>query len=454
MTMPHYFGTDGIRGQANGSVLRPDVLVRIGAAAGQVVGDATHNGKRTVVIGKDTRLSGYMIESALQAGFTSVGFNVLLLGPLPTPAVSMLTRSLRADLGVMITASHNPYDDNGIKFFQPNGVKLQAEAVAQMEHLIDNPDKLELASPDHIGRAMRVEDAVGRYIEFIKGSLPREFGLHGMKLVVDCAHGAAYKIAPRVLWELGAQVFKLGVEPDGFNINKGVGATAPEALSKAVLAHGAHLGIALDGDADRLIIVDETGKVVDGDFIIAAMGQHLHRNGKLLGGGVVSTVMSNMGLERFVESLGIKLVRTAVGDHYVEKAMREGGYNVGGEQSGHIILRDYATTGDGLLAALQLLAFLQETNTKASDLGKLYTPWPQKLENIKLPDGSDAKAVLESAAVQKAIQTAEANLAKAGRVLVRKSGTEPLIRVMVEAEQAPAMQGALDSICAAVRGAV
>ncbi|MFZ2586517.1 MAG: phosphoglucosamine mutase [Alphaproteobacteria bacterium] len=452
--MPKYFGTDGIRGQANGPVLRPDVLVRIGQAAGQVVGDATHNGKRTVVIGKDTRLSGYMIESALQAGFTSVGFNVLLVGPLPTPAVSMLTRSLRADLGVMITASHNPYADNGIKFFQPDGVKLQADAVARMEHLIDNPSEIELASPDHIGRALRVEDAVGRYIEFIKGSLPRAFGLHGLKIVVDCANGAAYKIAPRVLWELGGQVFKLGVDPDGFNINKDVGATAPQALSKAVVHHKADIGLALDGDADRLIVVDETGAVVDGDFVIAALGQHLHRTGKLQGGGVVGTVMSNIGLERFMEGLGIKLIRTAVGDHYVEAAMREGGYNVGGEQSGHLILRDYATTGDGLLAALQLLAFLQESKAKTSDVTRLYTPWPQKLENIKLGEGVDAGAVLASEGVQASIKAAEAALGKAGRVLVRKSGTEPLIRVMVEAESEQAMQAAVDGICAAVREAV
>ncbi|MCP5404737.1 MAG: phosphoglucosamine mutase [Pseudomonadaceae bacterium] len=449
-----YFGTDGIRGQANGPVLRPDVLVRIGQAAGQVVGDATHNGKKTVVIGKDTRLSGYMIESALEAGFTSVGFNVLLVGPLPTPAVALLTRSLRADLGVMITASHNPYSDNGIKLFTPDGVKLNGGYVERMEALIDAPEQIELASPDHVGRAMRVDDAVGRYMEYIKGTVPRDFSLAGMKLVVDGANGAAYKIAPRILWELGAQVYKLGAEPDGFNINKNVGATAPEALAKAVLQHGADMGIALDGDADRLILVDETGTVMDGDFIIAAMAQHFHAHRKLTGGGVVATVMSNMGLQRFVEGMGLALVRTPVGDHHVEKAMREGGYNVGGEQSGHLIFRDYATTGDGLLAAMQVLSFLREKDLKASHLANLYKPWPQQLENIRLPDGSDAAAVLESAPVQGRIEAAEATLGEAGRVLVRKSGTEPLIRVMVEAEDAALMQRELGGIAEVVRAAV
>lgn len=451
--MTKYFGTDGIRGEANGPVLRPDVVVRIGQAAGQVVGDATHNGKKTVVIGKDTRLSGYMIESALEAGFTSVGFNVLLVGPLPTPAVALLTRSLRADLGVMITASHNPYHDNGIKLFTPDGVKLNGGHVEAIEALVDAPDNIRLASPDHVGRAMRVDDAVGRYMEYIKGTVARDFSLDGLKLVVDCAHGAAYKIAPRILWEMGAQVFKLGADPDGFNINKAVGATAPDALAKAVVQHGADMGIALDGDADRLILVDETGTVIDGDCIIAAMAQHFHAHRKLTGGGVVATVMSNMGLEQFVGEMGLMLVRTPVGDHHVESAMREGGYNVGGEQSGHLIFRDFATTGDGLLAAMQVLSYLREKGIKASSLARLYQSWPQRLENIRLPDGSDAKAVLESAAVRSAIAASEAALGANGRVLVRKSGTEPLVRVMVEAREEDAMQRELASIAAAVRAA-
>ena len=456
--MAKYFGTDGIRGAANGPVLRPDVLVRIGQAAGQVVAEKMNrpsgSHKPTVVIGKDTRLSGYMIESALQAGFTSVGFTVLLLGPLPTPAVALLTRSLRADVGVMITASHNPYDDNGIKLFTPDGVKMNGGYVEKIEELMDNPGYIKLAHADDIGKALRVDDAVGRYMEYIKGTVPKSFDLHGVKLVVDCAHGAAYKIAPRILWELGAQVFKLGTEPDGYNINAKVGATSPEALSKAVLANGADIGIALDGDADRLILVDEKGQVIDGDFIIAAMARHMHEEKRLKGGGVVTTVMSNMGMQRFIEGLGLAMERTPVGDHHVESRMRGGGFNLGGEQSGHLIFRDYMTTGDGLLASLQVLAYLREKKLKASQMSELYAPWPQRLENIRLPDGADAGKVLESAAVQSAIKASEKALGSAGRVLVRKSGTEPLIRVMVEAERQAAMEAELASISETVRGAV
>ena len=449
-----YFGTDGIRGEANGAVLRPDMLVKIGQAAGYVVGKKTtrpaHAGKPTVVIGKDTRLSGYMIESALEAGFTSVGFTCLLLGPLPTPAVAMLTRSLRADLGVMITASHNPYEDNGIKMFTPDGIKLNGGYVEQIEELMDNPERIPLVGPDHIGKAVRVEDAVGRYIEFVKTSVAPGLRFDGMKVVVDCAHGAAYKIAPRIFWELGAQVVRIGIEPDGFNINKNVGATSPAALGKAVLEHGAQLGIALDGDADRLIMVDEKGEVLDGDLLIASMAQYLKAQGKLQGGGVVATVMSNMGMQRFIEGMGLVLKRTAVGDHYVEKEMREGGYNLGGEQSGHLIFRDFATTGDGILAALQMMAFLKERGGQASELRMLYKPWPQKMENVRLPAGANAGAVLESKSVQASIEASEKALGASGRVLVRKSGTEPLIRVMVEAEDEAVMLREL----AAIRGAV
>ncbi len=459
MASTKYFGTDGIRGEANGPILRPAMLVQIAQAAGLVVSRKNssrpaHAGKPTVVIGKDTRLSGYMIESALQAGFTSVGYTCLLLGPLPTPAVAMLTRSLRADLGVMITASHNPYQDNGIKMFTPDGIKLNGGYVEDIEELIDNPDRIPRVSPDHIGKAVRVEDAVGRYIEFVKTSLPAGMRFDNLKVVIDCANGAAYKIAPRIFWELGAQVVRVGTDPDGFNINAECGATHPQTLAKAVVQHGAHLGIALDGDADRLIMVDEKGEVLDGDLIIASMAQFLKSQGKLQGGGVVATVMTNMGMQRFIEDMGLKLIRTPVGDHYVEKAMREGGYNLGGEQSGHLIFRDYATTGDGILAALQMLAFLKERDAKVSDLRKLYTPWPQKMENIRLPSGTDAAKVLESEAVQGSIKTAEHAMGAAGRVLVRKSGTEPLIRVMVEAESEAAMLKHLGAISDTVRAAV
>lgn len=453
-----YFGTDGIRGEANGDILRPDMLVKIGQAAGYVVGKKTarpaHAGKPTVVIGKDTRLSGYMIESALEAGFTSVGFTCLLLGPLPTPAVAMLTRSLRADLGVMITASHNPYEDNGIKMFTPDGIKLNGGYVEQIEELMEHPERIPLVGPDHIGKAVRVEDAVGRYIEFVKTSVAPGLRFDGMKVVVDCAHGAAYKIAPRIFWELGAHVVRMGVEPDGFNINKDVGATSPKALGKAVVEHGAQLGIALDGDADRLIMVDEKGDVLDGDLIIAAMAQYLKAQGKLQGGGVVATVMSNMGMQRFVEGMGLVLKRTAVGDHHVEKEMREGGYNLGGEQSGHLIFRDFATTGDGILAALQMMAFLKERGGQASELRMLYKPWPQKMENVRLPAGSNAGKVLESKGVQDSISAAEKAMGATGRVLVRKSGTEPLIRVMVEAEEEAVMLRELAVIRAAVESEV
>jgi phosphoglucosamine mutase len=447
-----YFGTDGIRGLANGPVLRPHVIVKIGQAAAQVIRARCGHSSPTVVIGKDTRLSGYMIESSLQAAFTSMGFTCLLVGPLPTPAVAMLTRSLRADLGVMITASHNPYQDNGIKFFGPDGVKINSSMVDDVEALVDNPLRLDLTGCDHIGKAERLEDAVGRYIEFVKTSVPNHLRFDGVKLVVDCAHGAAYRIAPRIFWEMGADVVRLGTAPDGFNINDKVGATHPATLAAAVIEHQAHLGIALDGDADRLILVDERGEILDGDVILAAMAQHLKNHGKLQGGAVVATVMSNMGFEDFLRGLGVALHRTAVGDHYVEAGMRQYGCNLGGEQSGHLIFRDYATTGDGILAALQVLAFLADTGKKPSSLKALFTPWPQRLENIRLPEGVAASEILARAKVGEAIANAEALLGADGRVLVRKSGTEPLIRVMVEARTEAAVQQHLQAITSAVRG--
>ncbi|HEX2858711.1 MAG TPA: phosphoglucosamine mutase [Alphaproteobacteria bacterium] len=449
-----YFGTDGIRGPANGKILNPVNIVRVGQAAGQVLRAKSPHARPTVVIGKDTRLSGYMIESALQAGFTSVGFTCLLVGPLPTPAVALLTRSLRADCGVMITASHNLYQDNGIKLFGPDGIKLGNGTVTAIEDLMDNPEKITHVSPDDIGKALRVEDAVGRYSEFIKTTVARDFNLNGLKLVVDCAHGAAYKIAPKIFWELGAQVVRMGAEPDGYNINAEVGATSPQALAAQVKKHKAHIGIALDGDADRLMLVDETGAVLDGDNMLAAMATHGQAQGTLQGGGVVATVMSNMGFEKYLNSLGLKLHRTPVGDHHVEAAMREGNFNLGGETSGHLIFRDYATTGDGTLAALQVLSYLRSQNKPASSLRKLFTPWPQHMENIRLPEGTDAARVLNSDAVQAAIKQADANLTGKGRTLVRKSGTEPLIRVMVEAETEAQMQAELASITAAVKAAV
>ena len=453
-TAAKYFGTDGIRGAANGPVLNPATIVRLGLATAQVIKQRCGHAHPSVVIGKDPRLSGYMIESALQSAFTSMGFTCLLVGPLPTPAVAMLTRSLRCDVGVMITASHNAYADNGIKLFTPDGIKVNSELVAEIERLADSEGGINLAHADTLGKAERLEDAVGRYMEFVKTSLPSTLRLDGLKVAIDCANGAAYKIAPRIFWELGAEVVKAGVAPDGFNINSACGATHPQTVAELVKAHKAHVGLALDGDADRLIMTDENGTVLDGDAILAAMAAYLHAQGKLKGGAVVATVMSNMGLEEYLGSMGLKLIRTPVGDHHVESAMREHGCNLGGEQSGHLIFRDFATTGDGILAALQVLAFLQEQKKPASSLAKLFTSWPQKLENIKLPIGTDAGSVLASMGVKAAIANAEAALGANGRVLVRKSGTEPLIRVMVEARDKPLMEAELARISAAVRAAV
>jgi len=422
-----------------------EMAQRVGQAAGArfLRGDHRHR----VVVGKDTRLSGYMMESALISGFTSVGMDVVMVGPVPTPAVAMLARSMRADLGVMISASHNPYIDNGIKLFGPDGYKLSDEVEAEIEAMLDQPPRL--VPPSEIGRARKIEDARGRYIHFAKSTFPEALRLDGVKIVVDCAHGAAYQVAPAALWELGAEVVAIGVSPNGTNINDGFGSTAPQALQARVVEEGAQLGIALDGDADRLIVVDEKGRVIDGDQLMALIGVSWARHGKLKGGAIVATVMSNLGLERFLEGHGLGMVRTKVGDRYVLETMRQGGYNVGGEQSGHIILSDYATTGDGLVAALQVLAALVETGQPASELLHQFDPLPQLLKNVRFAGGQP----LETNPVKAAIAEGEARLSGTGRLVIRKSGTEPLIRVMAEGEDRALVEQVVDSICEAVKRA-
>ncbi|MES2096098.1 MAG: phosphoglucosamine mutase [Pseudomonadota bacterium] len=438
-----YFGTDGIRGLTNIAPMTAAMAMKVGMAAGAhfVRGDHKHR----VVIGKDTRLSGYMIENALVAGFTSVGMDVTLFGPLPTPAIGMLTKSMRADLGVMISASHNPYADNGIKLFGPDGFKLSDADETAIEALIDGD--VALADAPDIGRARRVEDARGRYIHFAKATFPDDLTLDGLKIVVDCANGAAYQVAPSALWELGADVIAIGVTPNGKNINDQVGSTAPQVLCETVVASGAHIGIALDGDADRLIVVDENGRVIDGDQLMAVIASGWARSGTLKNGGLVATVMSNLGLERHLAAQGIKLIRTAVGDRYVLEAMRSQGYNVGGEQSGHIILSDYATTGDGLVAALQILAELVRTGIPASELLHRFDPLPQLLKNVRFKGGKP----LDDATVKAVIADAEAELAGKGRLVIRPSGTEPVIRVMAEGEDAAQVEAVVDRICDAVK---
>ena len=436
-----YFGTDGIRGRANTHPMTAELALRLGAAAGRYFRSDGSNGHR-VVIGKDTRLSGYMIENALTAGLCSTGMNVLLLGPVPTPAVGFLTRSMRADLGIMISASHNPAADNGIKFFGPDGFKLSDEAEAEIEAILDG--EVRLAAPQNIGRARRINDGPGRYVEYAKTTLPAGLRLNGLKVVVDCAHGAAYRAAPQALWELGAEVIPLGVEPDGLNINEGVGSTHIEACQRAVREHGADIGISLDGDADRVMVVDETGVVADGDQIMALLAARWAESGRLRGGALVATVMSNLGLERFMQARGLRLERTNVGDRYVVERMRAGGYNLGGEQSGHIVMTDYATTGDGLLAGLQVMAAMAETGRHASEVTAQFRPVPQMLRNVRF--AQSAPDPLAADAVQAAIRAAEADLAGQGRVLIRKSGTEPLIRVMAEAEDPDRMAEAVASI--------
>ncbi len=438
-----YFGTDGIRGATNTAPMTAAMAMKVGMAAGAhfVRGEYKHR----VVIGKDTRLSGYMLENAMVAGFTSVGMDVVLVGPMPTPAVAMLTQSMRADLGVMISASHNPYADNGIKLFGPDGYKLSDADELAIEALIDG--EVPLAASADIGRARRVEDARGRYIHFAKSTFPGHLRLDGLKIVVDCANGAAYQVAPSALWELGAEVIAIGTTPNGKNINDGVGSTAPQVLCETVVASGAAIGIALDGDADRLIVVDELGRVVDGDQLMATIASGWARRGRLANGGLVATVMSNLGLERHLATQGIKLIRTKVGDRYVLEAMRAQGYNVGGEQSGHIILSDYATTGDGLVAALQILAELVETGMPASALLHRFEPLPQLLKNVRFKGGKP----LEADAVKAVIAEAEAELDGKGRLVIRPSGTEPVIRVMAEGDDPAQVERVVDRICDAVR---
>ena len=422
------FGTDGIRGRANTHPMTVETALRLGQAAGLMFTRGSH--RHQVLIGKDTRLSGYMIEQALTAGFLSAGMDVVLAGPLPTPAIAMLTRSLRADLGVMISASHNPFEDNGIKLFGPDGVKLSDEHEARIEtEMAGNLDQ-HLAAPDALGRARRLTDAAGRYIEGVKATFPRGLRLDGLKIVLDCANGAAYRVAPTALWELGAQVIPLGVQPDGFNINRGCGSTVPDQLCAAVVEHGADIGIALDGDADRLIMSDEHGEIIDGDQILALIARSWAKSDRLTGSGIVATVMSNLGLQKFLRELGLDLHRTKVGDRYVAERMRALGINLGGEQSGHVILSDFSTTGDGLVAALQVLAVLVRQGQPASEVCRVFRPSPQLLRNVRFSGPSP----LGNARVKAAITEAEAAIGPEGRLLIRPSGTEPLIRVMAEAD--------------------
>ncbi len=438
-----YFGTDGIRGQAN-KVITPELALKVGQAAGLAFqrGEDRHR----VVIGKDTRLSGYMIETALVAGFTSVGMDVLLLGPIPTPAVAMLTRSMRADLGVMISASHNLFDDNGIKLFGPDGYKLSDEVEREIEKLIDGDITKRLAAGGDLGRARRIDGVHDRYIEFAKRTLPRTLSLDGLRVVVDCANGAAYRVVPEALWELGADVISIGIEPDGFNINKDCGSTSPDALCRKVREMRADIGIALDGDADRVIIVDELGHVVDGDQLLAVIAESWQEDGRLTQPGIVATVMSNLGLERHLKSLGLSLLRTPVGDRYVLEQMLAGNYNIGGEPSGHIILSDYTTTGDGFVAALQVLAVVQKMQRPVSDVCRRFEPLPQVLKNVRYRSGKP----LENAAVKSAISDAETKLNGHGRLLVRASGTEPVIRVMGEGDDAVLVEEMVDQIVSAL----
>ncbi len=438
------FGTDGIRGTANSSTMTAELALKVGMAAGLHFISGTH--RHRVVIGKDTRLSGYMIEPALTAGFVAAGIDPILIGPMPTPAVAMLTRSLRADLGVMISASHNPYEDNGIKLFGPDGYKLSDTVEEQIEQRVAKDMTPDLAAPPRLGRAFRLEDAQGRYIEFVKQTLPKGQTLGGLRVVVDCANGAAYKVAPTILWELGADVIPVGVEPDGTNINQACGSTDTACLSSQVKIHGADLGIALDGDADRVVIVDENGDIVDGDQIMAAIAVHWKSIGQLRGNCLVATIMSNMGLELYLSDQDIGLHRTKVGDRYVVERMREGDCNLGGEQSGHIVMFDHATTGDGLVAALQVLAMVSSRGRPASEVCRPFEPLPQLLKNVSFGDGDP----LKSKAVQKAIGTGEQKLAGKGRVLIRKSGTEPVIRVMAECEDPALVEAVVDDIVAEI----
>jgi phosphoglucosamine mutase len=439
-----YFGTDGVRGRANSGAMTADMVLKIGMAAGNLYRRGSH--RHRVVIGKDTRLSGYMIEQALTAGLLAAGMDVFLLGPVPTPAVAMLTRSMRADLGVMISASHNPYFDNGIKIFGPDGYKLSDEQELKIETMVEGPDAIPVANSDEIGRATRIEDAGARYIEFAKRTYPRDSSLDGLRIVIDTAHGASYKTAPTALWELGAEIIRIGDAPNGFNINEKCGSTAPHVMCEKVRETRADIGIALDGDADRVMIADEQGQVIDGDQLMALIAKSLHERGQLAGGGLVATVMSNLGLERFLSAQGLSLARTKVGDRYVVEHMRAHGFNVGGEQSGHIILSDFSTTGDGLLAALQVLAEVKRAGKPVSAVCKMFAPVPQVLKNVKFKSGKP----LEKSAVKDAIATATSRLGNSGRLVIRPSGTEPLIRVMAEGDDARLVNAVVDELCGVI----
>ncbi|MFM7084558.1 MAG: phosphoglucosamine mutase [Hyphomicrobium sp.] len=440
-----YFGTDGIRGCANTPPMTSEIALKVGMAAGKLFQTGSH--RHRVVIGKDTRLSGYMLEAALMSGFTAVGVDVFLLGPMPTPAVAMLTRSLRADIGVMISASHNRYEDNGIKLFDPDGYKLSDDMELEIERLIECDSRALLIHADKIGRATRVESAQERYIEFAKRTLPRNLKLNGLRIVIDCANGAGYKVAPEALWELGAEVIKIGVEPNGRNINDNCGSTHPEHLVQKVKEYRADIGIALDGDADRVVIVDERGQIVDGDQLMAVIAESWYRRGKLSAGGIVATVMSNLGLERYLKTQGLSMVRTPVGDRYVVEYMRKHGYNVGGEQSGHIILSDFTTTGDGLVTALQVLACVVASNKPVSNVCARFTPCPQVLQSVRYASGKP----LEDNNVVRAIEGAKVRLGEKGRVVIRPSGTEPVIRVMAEGEDETLINSIVGDIVDAVK---
>ncbi len=437
----NYFGTDGVRGTANSGTMTADLVLKIGMAAGNLYKRGNH--RHRVVIGKDTRLSGYMIEQALTAGLLAAGMDVFLFGPVPTPAVAMLTRSMRADLGVMISASHNPFQDNGIKIFGPDGYKLSDDQEQEIERLLDHPQSMELAAPAEIGRAKRIEDAQARYIEFAKRTFPKDLNLDGLRVVIDTAHGAAYKVAPTALWELGAEIVQIGHEPNGLNINKKCGSTAPQAMCDKVRELRANIGIALDGDADRVIIADERGQVIDGDQLMALIASSWSKRGELRGGGLVSTVMSNLGLERFLGEQKLTLARTKVGDRYVVEHMRAHGYNIGGEQSGHIILSDFSTTGDGLLAAFQVLAEVVRSGKPVSEVCNLFAPVPQILRNVKFKTGKP----LEDTQVKSAMADAAAQLGNHGRLVIRPSGTEPLIRVMAEGDDENLVRRIVDDLC-------
>jgi phosphoglucosamine mutase len=446
MSIRAYFGTDGIRGEANRHPMTAEVALRVGLAAGKLF-MSKDDRRHLVVIGKDTRLSGYMLEPALVAGFTSVGMDVRLFGPLPTPGVAMMTRSLRADLGVMISASHNVFSDNGIKLFGPDGYKLSDERELEIEALMGQGLQEGLAPPTRLGRVQRIDDCQARYVEIAKATFPRHLSLAGMRVVIDCANGAAYKVAPEALYELGAEVIPVGVSPNGFNINEECGSTHPDAMQRMVKEYRADIGIALDGDADRLVICDEKGQVIDGDQIMALIAHHWALRERLTGGGVVATVMSNLGLERFLKTRGLTLERTQVGDRYVMERMRQGGFNLGGEQSGHLILRDYATTGDGLLAALQVLTVLKEADKPMSALARQFEPVPQLLENVRFASGKP----LESSKVKAVIADAEQRLNGSGRIVVRASGTEPLIRIMAEGDDETVVRQVVKEIVGAVK---